>query len=93
VGPLLAAAAAFALGTGGFLSAFLTFLLFAATMAALMLLISLLVATSQDALLRNMRASSRAIQRVSSIALILVGVGLVYFTIDVGTFRGLFFPG
>jgi cytochrome c biogenesis protein CcdA len=92
VGPFLAAVAAFALSTGGFLSAFLTFLLFAATMAALMLLISLLVGTSQDALLRNMRASSRAIQRVSSIALMLVGMGLVYFTIDLGAFRDLFFP-
>jgi cytochrome c biogenesis protein CcdA len=90
---LLAAVAAFALSTGGFLLAFLTFLLFAATMAALMLLISLLVGTSQDALLRNIRASSRSIQRVSSIALMLVGVVLVYFTIDVGTFGGIFFPG
>jgi cytochrome c biogenesis protein CcdA len=93
VGPFLAAVAAFALSTGGFLSAFLAFLLFAATMAALMLLVSLLVGTSQNTLLRKMRASSRAIQRVSSIVLILVGAGLVYFTIDVGTFGGIFFPG
>jgi cytochrome c biogenesis protein CcdA len=88
----LAAVAAFALSTGGFLSAFLTFFLFAATMAALMLLVSLLVGTSQNALLRGMRASSRAIQRVSSIVLMLVGAGLIYLTIDVGTFRDLFFP-
>jgi cytochrome c biogenesis protein CcdA len=92
VGPLLAAVAAFALSTGGFGSAFLTFVLFAATMAALMLLVSLLVGTSQNTLLRSMRTSSRAIQRVSSIVLIVVGAGLVYFTIDLEVFRTLFFP-
>lgn len=90
--PFLAAVAAFALSTGGFGLAFLTFLLFAATMATWMLLISLLVGTSQNTLLRSMRASSRAIQRVSSVVLILVGAGLVYFTIDLGAFRNLFFP-
>ena len=45
--PFLAAVAAFALSTGGFLSAFLAFLLFAGTMGGLMLVISLLVGTSQ----------------------------------------------
>lgn len=92
MGPFLAAVAAFALSTGGFLSAFLAFLLFAVTMAALMLLVSLLVGTSQNTLLGSLRASSRAIQRVSSIVLILVGAGLVYFTVDVGAFRNLLFP-
>lgn len=90
--PFLAAVAAFALSTGGFLAAFLAFLLFAATMGSLMLLISLMVGTSQNTLLRDIRGSSRAIQRVSSIILMLVGAGLVYFTVDVGAFRDLFFP-
>lgn len=90
--PFLAAVAAFALSTGGFLTAFLAFLLFAATMGGLMLGISLLVGTSQSVLLRQLRTSSRAIQRVSSIVLLLVGGALVYFTVDVGVFRDLFFP-
>ena len=47
VGPFLAAVSAFALTTGGFLTAFLTFHLFAATLGSLMLLVSLLVGTSQ----------------------------------------------
>lgn len=92
MGPFLAAVAVFALSTGGFLSAFLAFLLFAATMGSLMLLISLLVGASQNAALRWLRASSRAIQRVASVLLILVGIGLIYFTIDPGTFQRTFFP-
>lgn len=92
MGPFLAAVAAFALSTGGFLSAFLAFLIFAATMAGLMLLISLLVGTSQAALLKRLRGSSLVIQRVSSVVLLLVGAGLVYFSVDVGVFRKIFFP-
>lgn len=92
MGPFLAAVAAFALTAGGFLSAFLAFLLFAATMGVLMLGISLLVGMSQNALLRRLRASSRDIQRVSSVLLVLVGTGLIYFAIDVGRFQSIFFP-
>lgn len=90
--PFLAAVAAFALSTGGFLSAFLAFLLFAGTMGGLMLVISLLVGTSQTVILRRMRASTRRIQQVGSGLLILVGVGLVYFTIDSGRFQDIFVP-
>lgn len=88
----MAAVAAFALSTGGFLSAFLAFLLFAATMGTLMLLISLLVGASQSALLKRLRSSSQAIQRVGSSLLILVGMGLIYFTIDSGRFQSIFIP-
>ena len=91
-GPFLAAVAAFALSTGGFLTAFLAFLLFAATMGALMLAISLLVGASQNTALRRLRSSSRAIQRVASVLLILVGIGLIYFTLDAGTFQSIFIP-
>jgi hypothetical protein len=48
VGPFLAAVAAFALSTGGFLSAFLAILIFAATMGSLMLVVSLLVGVSSN---------------------------------------------
>lgn len=92
MGPFLAAVAAFALTTGGFLSAFLAFLLFAGTMGVLMLGVSLLVGTSQNVLLRRLRASSRAIQRGSSVLLVVVGAGLIYFAIDVGRFQSIFFP-
>lgn len=92
MGPFLAAVAAFALSTGGFLTAFLAFLLFAATMGSLMLFISLLVGISQNTVLGRLRVNSRAIQRVASILLVLVGTGLIYFTVDTGVFRNLFFP-
>lgn len=61
-------------------------------MGFLMLLVSLLVGASQYVLLRRLRSSTRAIQRAASVVLILVGAGLIYFTVDVGTFRSLFFP-
>ena len=61
-------------------------------MGGLMLVISLLVGTSQTVILRRMRASTRRIQRVGSGLLILVGVGLVYFTIDSGRFQEIFIP-
>ena len=93
MGPFLAAVAAFALSTGGFLTAFLAFLLFAATMGVFMLAISLLVGASQNAVLRRLRGSSRAIQRTASVLLVLVGTGLVYFTLDAGTFQSIFIPG
>lgn len=93
MGPFLAAVAAFALSTGGFLTAFLAFLLFAGTMGALMLAISLLVGASQNAALRRLRGSSRAIQRSASVLLVLVGTGLIYFTLDAGTFQSVFIPG
>ena len=92
VGPFLAAVSAFALTAGGFLTAFLTFLLFAATMGSLMLIVSLLVGTSQSLLLRRLRASTRSIQRAGSVLLILVGIGLIYFTLDAGTFQSIFIP-
>ena len=92
MGPFLAAVAAFALGTGGFLAAFLAFLLFAAVMGILMLLVSLVVGTSRNVFLRRLRASSQAIQRVGSVLLMLVGVGLIYFTLDTGAFQSIFVP-
>ena len=92
MGPFLAAVAAFAVSTGGFLAGFLAFLLFAAVMGILMLLISLLVGTSQNILLGRLRASTGAIQRVGSVLMILVGIGLIYFTIDAGAFQSIFLP-
>ena len=92
VGPFLVAVSAFALTTGGFLTAFLTFLLFAGTMGSLMLGVSLLVGASQNLLLKRLRSSTRSIQRAGSVLLVLVGIGLIYFTLDAGTFQAVFLP-
>ena len=61
-------------------------------MGSLMLVISLMVGASQNVILRRLRASSRQIQRVASVLLLLVGVGLIYFTIDSGAFQSIFLP-
>ena len=88
--PILAAVAAFALSTGGFISAFLAIVLFAFTMAALMVFVSGLVAISSPLLARRLRASSGTIQRAANTVLLAVGVGLIYFSVDVDTTRSLF---
>ena len=79
--PFLAAVAAFALSTGGFLAAFGAFLLFAAVMGMLMVAISVLVGASQNALLRRLRTHAREIQRVGSVLMMGVGIGLISFVI------------
>jgi cytochrome c biogenesis protein CcdA len=90
VAPILAAVAAFALSTGGFATAFLAFLIFALTMAGLMMLVSVLVASMQPVLLRRLRASSRGFQRVANIVLVAVGGGVIYFSVNVEAARWLF---
>ncbi len=57
-----------------------------------MLGVSLLVGTSQNLLLKRLRSSTRSIQRAGSVLLVLVGIGLIYFTLDAGTFQAVFFP-
>ena len=58
-----------------------------------MLAISLLVGASQSVVLKRLRASSREIQRAASVLLVLVGTGLIYFTLDSGSFQSIFIPG
>ena len=62
-------------------------------MGVLMLAISLLVGASQSVVLKRLRASSREIQRAASVLLVLVGSGLIYFTLDSGSFQAIFIPG
>ncbi|MBI4305996.1 MAG: hypothetical protein HY678_06715, partial [Chloroflexi bacterium] len=59
----------------------------------LMLAVSLLVAASQERLLRRLRASTGAIQRAGAGLMVVVGAGLVYFSVATGTFERIFFPG
>ena len=82
----------FALGSGGFVNAFMAFLVYSATMASLMVGISLLVAKSKTVLLNNLKASTPKIKKVSSIILIGVGVFLIYATLNLQFFVQTFFP-
>lgn len=73
-GPILAGLVVLALASGGFASALTAFLLFALTMGGLMLLVSTLVAASQESLIGRLKAAGPRIQSASSMALVLVGV-------------------
>lgn len=55
-----------------------------------MLAMAVFVALARPALVRRVRASTPAIQRVASIVLVLIGAGMVYFTLNVEQFRSLF---
>ena len=91
-GPILAGLVVFALGVGGFSTALTAFAIAAATMAGLMLLVSLLVGGSHTLLIQRMKASAPAIKTASGILLILVGLFNIYSAINVGLFVRTLFP-
>jgi cytochrome c biogenesis protein CcdA len=91
-GPILAGLVIYALAAGGFAAALSAFLVFSATMGGLMLLISLLVATSQDTLIRRLKTATPHIKIASSLLLIGVGLFNLISALDVGTFVRLLFP-
>lgn len=91
-GPIMAGLIVFALGSGGFVSAFLAFLIYSASMAALMIGVSLLVATSKTVLINDLKYSTPKIKKASSMILIVVGAFLIYVTINVQFFVQTFFP-
>ncbi len=90
--PITAGLVAFALGSGGFVSAFLAFLIYSLTMGVLMLGVSLLVADSKHVLINNLKYSTPKIKKVSSTILIAVGAFLIYATINLEFFVRTFFP-
>ncbi len=91
-GPIMAGLIIFALGSGGFINAFLAFLVYSASMASLMLGVSLLVSKSKTVLLNDLRYSTPKIKKASSIILIVVGAFLIYATINLQFFVRIFFP-
>jgi cytochrome c-type biogenesis protein len=91
-GPIMAGLIVFALGAGGFISAFLAFLVYSLTMASLMLGISLLVTKSKNVLISGLKYSTPKIKKASAIILIAVGAFLIYVTINLQFFVQIFFP-
>lgn len=91
-GPIMAGLIIFALGSGGFVSAFSAFVVYSLTMASLMLLVSLLVVNSRNILIQNLKASTPKIKRVTSLILIAVGAFLIYATVNLQFFVQTFFP-
>lgn len=63
------------------LSGLAIFLLYALAMAAVMVAVTVLVALSKELLLRKLRMSSRYIERITGLILLLVGGYLLYYTL------------
>jgi cytochrome c-type biogenesis protein len=91
-GPILAGLVALTLTAGGFSTRLVAFGLYALTMGGLMLLVSALVANSNESLIRRLKAATPRIKNVAGVLLILVGVFNVYFTLNLDLFRRLLFP-
>ena len=89
--PILAGLIVVALASGGIASALGAFFVFAVTMGALMLVVSLLVAASEETLLTRMKAATPKIKRAASYVLILVGIFNIYTAINLPVFLSLFF--
>lgn len=91
--PILASLILVAVASGGLASAVSSFHVFAATLGTLMLVISALVAASEDTLISRLRAYAPKIKRASSYVLILVGAFNIYTAITMDIFLDLLFPG
>lgn len=91
-GPILAGLTVFALAGGGFNAALAAFLIFSATMAGLMVLVSGLVAASQNSLIRQLKAGTRRIKQAGSVLLVLVGLFNIFTVLNTTLFVQLLFP-
>lgn len=91
-GPIMAGLFVFALSRGGFTDALLAFAIYSFVMAFLMIMVSMLIALSKETLLAGLRQSTVAIQRVSGILLLVVGIFLILSSVFVTTFTSILFP-
>jgi len=91
-GPILAGLTVFAVSTGGFSAALTAFVVFALTMGGLMLLISGLVASSQDTLIQRLKAGTPRIKQMTSVLLVLVGLVNIFTVLRLDLFVQWLFP-
>lgn len=91
-GPILAGLMIYALSSGGFATALAAFVVFALTMGGLMLIVSGLVAASEQTLISRLKAASPKIKSTSSVLLILVGLFNIYTSVNLDLFLGTLFP-
>lgn len=91
-GPILAGLTVFAVSTGGFSAALTAFVIFALTIGGLMLLISGLVATSQETLIQRLKAGTPRIKQVTSVLLVLVGLLNIITVLRLDLFVQWLFP-
>lgn len=91
-GPILAGLVIVGFASGGATAALGAFVVFALTMGALMLVVSILVAASEETLLTRMKVAAPKLARVASYALILAGVFNLYTAANLPLFLDVFFP-
>lgn len=91
-GPILSGLMLTALGSAAFSQALLAFVVFAATMAGLMIVVSFLIASSKRTLVRRLQASTARIKTVSGVLLVLVGSVNLSAVLDRQLFVRVLFP-
>ena len=91
-GPILAGLTLFALSQGGFSAVLTAFVVFASTMGGLMLLVSGLVAASQETLINRLKARTLRIKQVTSLLLVVIGLFNLFSALNVGLFVWWLFP-
>jgi cytochrome c-type biogenesis protein len=91
-GGILASLIFFALATGGLASVLIAFAIYAATMASLMAIVSVLSLNSSGVLIHKMKVSSPKIKKISGVVLIVVGLIIIYFAVNLQLYIKLFYP-
>lgn len=91
-GGILASLIFFALTNGGLASVLTAFAIYAATMSSLMAIVSALSLNSNGVLIHKMKVSSPKIKKISGIVLVVVGLIIIYFAVNLQLYIKLFYP-
>ena len=91
-GGILASLIFFALTNGGLASVLTAFAIYAATMSSLMAIVSALSLNSNGVLIHKMKVSSPKIKKISGIVLVVIGLIIIYFAVNLQLYIKLFYP-
>ena len=91
-GGILASLIFFALTNGGLASVLTAFAIYAATMSSLMAIVSALSLNSNGILIHKMKVSSPKIKKISGIVLVVIGLIIIYFAVNLQLYIKLFYP-
>ena len=91
-GGILASLIFFALTNGGLATVLTAFAIYAITMSSLMAIVSALSLNSSGILIHKMKVSSPKIKKVSGIVLVVVGLIIIYFAVNLQLYIKLFYP-
>ena len=91
-GGILASLIFFALTNGGLATVLTAFAIYAITMSSLMAIVSALSLNSSGILIHKMKVSSPKIKKISGIVLVVVGLIIIYFAVNLQLYIKLFYP-